>query len=389
MKLLAPLFLILLFLGCKTSKSKDPSILINKELLTNRQDSTQTGIGIPLLKDSLDIKIGQMIIIGLAERTTISFKDSLLTELRNNKFGGIVLYEKNIPKTNSKVGLKQMISALKSRSTIPLWVSIDEEGGKVHRLKAKYGFVDIPSAQYLGQLNNVDSTYFYNKKLALAMAEMGINLNCAPDIDLATNKKNPVIARLERSYSSDPEIVSKHAEACIKAHHEAKVKTIIKHFPGHGSSMEDSHLGLVDITDKWKLMEVIPFQNLIKTGLVDGVMTAHIVNRHLDTLGLPATLSKIIVQNFLRTMLDYKGVVFSDDMQMYAISKNYGLENAIKMSILAGVDVLMFANNVNAKDRSTASEIHAIIKKLVLSGEISTARINESFNRIMKMKKGM
>lgn len=381
--------LLCLFVACKTSKTKNPNNRLEFENIPSDKEISKVSNNTILLDDSLDLKIGQMILIGLGERTSIVNKDSLLNELAGNKFGGIVIYEKNIAKSNSKLELKKMISLLKSKASLPLFVSIDEEGGKVHRLKSKYGFVDIPSALYFGNLNNTDSTYNQSKKLALAMAEVGINLNCAPDVDLGTNKKNPVIYKLERSYSADPYVVAKHALVNIKAHHDVNIKTIIKHFPGHGSSSDDSHLGLVDVTDKWNLMEVIPFQELINQGVVDGVMTAHIVNKHLDTLGIPATLSKLVVNNFLRTMLKFDGVVFSDDMQMYAISKNYGLENAIKLSILAGVDVLMFANNVNAKDRNSASEIHSIIKKLVNNGEISRTRINESFRRICKMKVGL
>ncbi|HSZ71792.1 MAG TPA: glycoside hydrolase family 3 N-terminal domain-containing protein, partial [Cytophagaceae bacterium] len=125
---------------------------------------------------------------------------------------------------------------------------------------------------------------------------------------------------------------------------------------------------------------------IIQSGMCDAVMTAHIINCRLDTTCLPATLSRIIVTDILRGILDFHGVVFSDDMQMHAISKNYGLENAIKMSILAGVDVLVFGNNVNQSYRTTATEVHAILLKLVNSGEIKEERIHESFLRIMALK---
>ena len=314
--------------------------------------------------DSLDFKIGQMIMIGIGENTAFTAKDSLPLEIRSNKTGGIVLYEKNIAKSNSKEALKKLVADLQKEAAVPLFVSIDEEGGKVHRMKEKYGFVGMPSAAYLGKLDNVDSTYFYTRKLAAVMEYCGINLNYAPLVDLALNPSNPVIAKIERSYSDDPEKVARHAMASIRAHHDFHIKTIIKHFPGHGSSSTDSHLGITDVTNSWKFMELQPYKTILQSGNYDAIMTG-----------------------ILRDFMGYKEVIFSDDMQMYAISKNYGFETAIKLAILAGVDVLMFANNVNPKDRISATEVHAIIKKLVTGGQVSSERINESYQRIMVLKR--
>jgi len=335
---------------------------------------------------SLDKKIGQMIMIGINDRKSIAADDSLLLEIKSGIIGGIILFEKNISSTSSAETLQKLISDLQARASIPLFISIDEEGGKVHRLKEKYGFVSMPSAGYLGNLNNIDSTLFYTTRLAIELRELGFNLNYAPCLDLATNPNNPVIAKVGRSYSADPAVVTMQAALSIRAHHAQGIKTIAKHFPGHGSSMSDSHLGIVDVTNQWNVIELLPYKSLIDSGYIDAVMTAHIINEHLDASKLPGTLSKVMVTDILRTMLGYKGVVFSDDMQMYAISKNYGQENAIKLSILAGVDVLVFGNNVSVTDRMKASEIHAIIKKLVLSGEIPESRINEAYQRILELK---
>ncbi len=335
---------------------------------------------------SLERKIGQMVMIGVNDRTSISASDPLYKEIQAGLIGGIVLYEKNIAKTSSSERLKKMIEEMQKAARIPLFISIDEEGGRVHRMKAKYGFVDIPSAAELGKKDNSDTTYFYTKKLADVMANHGINLNYAPDIDLATNPSNPVIARLERSYSSNHEVVGRHGLASIRAHHDAGVKTVIKHFPGHGSSTTDSHKGITDVTNLWNVVELFPFHELIKSGQVDGIMTAHIINCRLDSACLPATLSHTIITGILRNVLDYQGVVFSDDMQMYAISKNFGLENAVKLSINAGVDVIMFANNVNLNDQISATKVHQIILDLVKKGEIPEARIDEAYRRVLSLK---
>jgi beta-N-acetylhexosaminidase len=369
--------------ACKTNSPANPVSIEKTDSIPN---FTETKLE-SSRKVGLDEKIGQMIMIGILGRTSISEGDTLLLEIQDKKVGGIILFEKNISKKNSSDSLKLLISKLQKASETELFISIDEEGGKVHRLKEKYGFVSMPSAAYLGKLNNLDSTYFYNKRLADELKSLGINTNYAPALDVATNPNNPIIAKVERSFSADPQVVTNHGLAVIKAHHAAGVRTIIKHFPGHGSSADDTHKGVANVTTRWNMLELLPFSNIIQSGSCDAVMTAHIVNCTLDSSCLPATLSKPIVNDLLRNILAYKGVVFSDDMQMHAISKYYGLEQAIRLSILAGVDVLVFGNNVSGSDRVTASRIHSIIKQMIISGQIPESRIDESYQRIIALKK--
>lgn len=337
--------------------------------------------------DSLDIKIGQMIMIGIQTRTSVAADDVLLQDIKNGYAGGIILFEKNIAKENSAEELKKMISAFKSAAPLPLLVSIDEEGGKVHRLKEKYGFIGMPSAQYLGKLDNVDSTYAYNYALAKELKDLGINFNYAPCLDLAINPLNTVIVKKERSFSNNPDMVAKHALMAIKAHHDVGIHTIVKHFPGHGSSTADSHKGIVNVDSTWSFTELYPYNTVIASGQCDAVMTAHIINKHWDESMLPATLSKTVVHDVLRGFLKFDGVVFSDDMQMYAISKNYGIKTALEKSINAGVDIVLYGNNVDPKDKPlTPQEVHALIKKLVKKKKISRTRIDEAYKRIMRMK---
>lgn len=337
--------------------------------------------------DSLDIKIGQMIMIGIEDRTHIQDGDPLLKELNDGKIGGIVVFEKNIAKTDSKDSLKALIQKLQEATLVPLFVSIDEEGGKVHRLKEKYGFIPLPSAAYLGEINDVDSTMYYNEQLVMLLADLGINLNYAPTVDVAVNPDNTVIVKNGRSFGTGSKLVSKHAQACINAHHKYGIKTVLKHFPGHGSSTGDSHFGIVDVSNSWQVNELVPYDNLVRMGDCDAIMTAHIINGRLDTTLLPATLSKTIIRGYIRGMLQFKGTIFSDDMQMDAISNHYGLENAIVMAVNAGVDVLMFANTTPNKEKIvSASQIHTLLRKLVTERKISMARINEAYSRITALK---
>jgi beta-N-acetylhexosaminidase len=337
-----------------------------------------------IIPDSLDIKIGQMIMVGINERTALSDSDILRNELRY-KIGGIIIFEKNIAKTSSVPKLKKLIADIKTEASMPLFMAIDEEGGKVHRLKEKYGFVPMPSAAVSGVLSP-DSTYNYAYRLASELRELGFNLNFAPVVDVAINPENPIIAKVQRSYSPSPNLVTEHALSFIRAHRVNGIHTTLKHFPGHGSSSTDTHKDMVDVTRQWQMKELIPYARIIDSGQCDAIISCHVVNCRLDTGCIPSTLSKAINTDLLRDVLGFNGVVFSDDMQMYAISKHYGIDKAIVMAINSGVDVVVFGNNVNPVDRITATEIHAIIKKLVLDGEISLQRIDESYKRIMFMK---
>ncbi len=330
-----------------------------------------------------------MVMIGLGEFNLPEEADAILPEIKAGKVGGVVIYEKNIDPVTPFSSLRAIMRRVQTFSPIPLFTSIDEEGGRVTRLKSKYGFPTTMQAGQLGAINNLDSTYFYAYQTAELLDSLGINLNYAPDIDVDVNPDNPVIGRLGRTYSADPGEVAAHGMTVVDAHRANDVGTVLKHFPGHGSSSTDSHLDMTDVTDSWMFYELLPYKMMLDSGRVDGIMTAHIINQHLDSAKLPATLSKPIITGILRDFMGFEGVVFSDDMQMHAISKHFGLKNAIKMAIDAGVDVLMFANNVPKTDKRTADEIHSMIMQLVRDGDVTQERVDISYQRIMKMKEDL
>jgi beta-N-acetylhexosaminidase len=336
--------------------------------------------------DSLDIKIGQMIMVGY-NGTSLKTNDPIIDEIKNGSVGGVILFEKNIADSNSALNLKRLISGLQAEAEVPLIIAIDQEGGTVNRLKSKYGFPESVTAAYLGELDNEDSTRYYARQTATTLANLGFNVNFAPVLDLASNPNNPIIAKYGRAYSADPQMVTKHAAITIAEHTRLKVITVGKHFPGHGSSLADTHLGMADVTDTWDISELYPYKALIKTGALKAVMSAHIVNMNLDPEGLPGTLSRKILHDILRQDLGFKGVVFSDDMQMQAITEHYGLEKAIELGINAGLDVIIFSNNIQNSEERTVATVHNIIKKLVNDGKIQQSRIDESYHRIIKLKK--
>ncbi len=335
-------------------------------------------------RDSLTIKIGQMILVGFAGT---SVEEAVLNEVREGKVGSIILFEKNIPPQNSFVALKKIIWTYQQAAPIPLIISIDQEGGRVNRLKDKYGFPRSITARAMGKASTLDSVRFYSEATASTLAGLGINVNFAPVVDLASNPDNPIIAKYGRAFSANEDSVILMAAEVIRAHHKYGVLTSLKHFPGHGSSKDDTHLGIADVTNTWEERELKPYKALIDSGLVDAVMTSHIVNRKLDKNGNPGTLSADVLTGILRKRLNFNGVIFTDDMQMQAISKHFGLEESIKMAIQGGVDIMTFSNNIQETEDRTVDKVHSIIYKMVESGVISRQRIEESYRRIMDLKK--
>jgi beta-N-acetylhexosaminidase len=337
-----------------------------------------------VLTDSLDIKIGQMIIFGFYG-TSVNENEAVYKAVKEGKVGSILIYRRNISEINTKSQLTKLIKDFQSVATIPLFVSIDQEGGLVNRFDGIAGFPSMPSAFFLGEKDNIETTKLYSNNIASTLSDLGINLNYAPVLDVH-NPNCPVMGARNRCFSTNPVNIAKHAEQVILSHNSFQVHTMVKHFPGHGNSLSDSHLGVADVTKTWKKEELEPYRQLIQKGIVEAVMTAHIVNGKLDESKLPATLSKKIITGILRDSLSYVGTVFSDDMMMQAISKQYGLEKSIRLALNAGVDVLMFSNNIIGVDSYSPNNIHKMIKTLVIKGKISKEQINTSFSRIMKMK---
>ena len=337
--------------------------------------------------DSLDVAIGQMILIGLGDFDEVNSKAPIFDEIRSGMVGGVILFEKNLAIGQTARKLSDLITYTQAQSSIPLFISIDEEGGSVTRLKTKYGFPEHKGARYFGNKDLVDTTFLYAERTASLLDSLGINMNFAPCVDVNINLQNPVIGKIGRSFSPNDTIVAKHAFEVVKAQKAHGIISVLKHFPGHGSSKSDTHLGVADVSDTWVLRELYPYKFLLDSGMVDAIMTAHIVNRSLDEDLLPATLSKSIVSGLLRDFLKYDGVVISDDLQMRAISDHFGLRETIKKSILSGIDILLFANNVPDYELVTATEIHQLIKEMVLANEIPMSRIWKSYQRISKLKR--
>jgi beta-N-acetylhexosaminidase len=330
-----------------------------------------------LLADEIDNKIAKMLVVGF-EGYDVNKSD----ELFEYPLGGVILFDKNIKNPQQ---LEKLTFKLKRFSKDRLLVCVDEEGGLVSRLGKVEGFIKTPSAKNIAKEGKDKAVESY-EKMADMLKAMGINCNLAPSVDLAINPKNRVIVKSKRSYGKNPDIVGSYGEIFIRQMHKKGVISVLKHFPGHGSSMGDSHDGFVDVSDSWSKKELEPFKKLIDGGFADVIMTAHIFNKHIDEK-YPATLSKKTNLELLRRKLKFTGVLMSDDMQMGAIRKHYSLKKSLKLAINSSVDLLLFGNQISKPVR--IKEIVKTIRELVESKEVDISVIELANERVEKLKRGI
>ncbi|MFN7038333.1 MAG: beta-N-acetylhexosaminidase [Alphaproteobacteria bacterium] len=335
---------------------------------------------------SIEDQIGSMLIIGFnGTDFNTSTGQGFLTKIENKHVGSVILFKYNIKSSDQLKELTQTIHDANPACTI----YIDQEGGKVQRLR----FNEYPSAAYIAKNYTVEEAEEIYSDLAAELKEFGVDANFGPLVDL-NNIKAPcqVIGGLDRSYSEDPDIVVDYASAFIEAHHKNSILTCIKHFPGHGYAQGDTHHGLVDVTETYNEIELLPFYKLIDQNKVDMIMTAHILNKNFDP-NYPATLSKITLDKLLRNN-GYDGVIVSDDLLMSALSENYEFEDLVIQSINAGCDMLIISNNAEAckhlpdyePDNNIAIKIIDIVKKAIEKQVITEEQINNSYRRIVELK---
>ncbi len=252
------------------------------------------------------------------------------------------------------------------------------------RLKARYGFPKTVSEAALGARDDAAYTQRRARAIGHTLADLGIDLDLAPVVDLDVNPRNPVIGALDRSFSADPAVVARQGLAYLAGLHDAGIAGSLKHFPGHGSSTADTHLGWVDVTSTWTKTELEPFRDIIAAGQADTVLVAHVFDKKLDA-DYPASLSPKVIDGMLRHDLGFDGVVITDDLQMGAIRQAYGYTTAVEQAIIAGADILTIANE-QLFERGIVAKTIDIIEAAVRAGRIDPARIDASWQRISALK---
>ncbi|MDR1242491.1 MAG: glycoside hydrolase family 3 protein [Deltaproteobacteria bacterium] len=305
------------------------------------------------------------------------------------KIGGVILFSRDITTGTyerniySPEQVKALCASLQAAASRLLFVAVDQEGGRIRRLLPKQGFTPVPSPAVMGGMP-AESVYKIGLRLGKELNGLGININLAPSLDLNINPDNPIIGKLGRSFGRETAVVARQAAAFSRGLIAAGVLPCFKHFPGHGSSKGDSHLGFTDITGSWFKDELAPYAVLPKPNGPYLVMLGHLYHAGLDNT-YPASLSGRIIQEILRGDLNWQGVVISDDLQMQAISDHYSLEETILLAINAGNDILLFGNN-QQYDPELPVKVWATMQKLYREGKISAGRIEESYQRIMCLK---
>ncbi len=342
-----------------------------------------------MASSSLEQKIGQLFILGFAG-DTLTDDHPISLDIRKGNLGGVILFDRFLAiskETNNIINVKQLSGLtgyLQDLAEGPLLIAVDQEGGQVNRFKKERGFPVTPAAFELGQSHDLTPTIESARQTAAMLRDVGINFNLAPVVDLNVYKENPIIGKYGRSFSADPFVVAAHAGAWIKEHRQLGILCCLKHFPGHGSSRTDSHLGFVDITETWQDTELLPYQQLIFEKQVDGIMLGHLFNSKFDGQ-YPATLSHATIQELVRRRLQFDGVVISDDMQMKAITERYGLEEACCRALSAGVDLVIIGNNLNHDPFILHNVKDAVLKGLD-KGTITEARIEKAWSRVQSLK---
>jgi beta-N-acetylhexosaminidase len=327
--------------------------------------------------------IGQFLMTTFPETELDTVRDSVLIDnLVNGRIGGLIFFKFNV---KNKSQFEKLITDLRSIETpYPLLLAIDEEGGRVRRLRKRQGFDEFPSPQNVASNYGTQEAEAIYRSMANQIADLGLNMNLGPVVDLNINPENPAIGKLQRSYGIDPELVTSYSEIFINAHHSAGILTALKHYPGHGSSRGDSHIGLTDITHTWRLTELAPFEALIRRGNADVIMVGHLMDTNVDET-YPSSLSKAHINGRLRNELGFDGVVMTDDLQMGAIGQEFSLEERVLLALQADCDILQFSDPGDLNE-DFPRHFQELVLNALESDQLDMESLRISFNRIIELK---
>lgn len=324
---------------------------------------------------SIQEKIGQMIMIGM---DTNYITDRIKIMITKYKIGGIILYRKNFNTYEKMLELIYQLKELNKCNKVPLFIAIDQEGGRVNRMPQE--IANLPSA---GKIASQNDEFLIEKSAELTgelLKKSGFNLNFSPVLDIKNFSNDHAIG--DRCFGNDKETVAKYGIITMKALQKQGIIPVIKHFPGHGATAKDSHYFLPIVTKNIKDLEIedmYPFEQAIKND-ADCLLVGHLLLKNITGF-YPASLSRKFIAKYIRKKYKYNGVIFTDDLKMRAIKFLYGTVNSVVKAFNAGNDIIIFRFNQN--DEKNAIER---ILKLVNSGQIKECRINRSVKRIINLK---
>lgn len=339
---------------------------------------------------SLEEKIGQLFIVNMellddSQGSFYEFRsvtEPMKEKIKEYPIGGVVFFTRNIDTREQTISF---IEELQKETKVPLFISVDEEGGEVARIASNPNMqtTKFPDMEWIGA--NEDETYAYHmgSTIGSEIKELGFNLNFAPVADVRTNESNTEIGN--RSFGNNAKLVSKMVKQVVNGLQEQNISATLKHFPGHGDAGDDSHKGAVNIeNDLNRLREIdfVPFKAGIRAS-VDCIMVSHISISRITESTEPASFSELVIQTILREELGFHGIVITDAMDMKAITERYAPEEASLMAVKAGADIVLMPERL--------PEAFDSILKAVISGDLEEDRIDESVERILrtKIRRGM
>ena len=345
--------------------------------------ATMADVDARLESMSLDDKVGQVFMGWFRGAEPDAFARTLVLERR---IGGMCLFDAagNITGPTQVARLSADIQDLARQAGLPgVLLSVDQEGGPVARLRK--GFAVMPSNMAVGATGDPHSAGLAAAATAAQLTAVGLHMNLAPVLDVNSNPANPVIGI--RSFGSDPEAVAAMGAAALDAYRRSGVVAVVKHFPGHGDTGMDSHLGLPLVPhdmERLERVELVPFRRAIKDG-AEVVMTAHVRLPAVEPEPVPATLSRAVLTGLLRRRLGFDGVIVTDSMGMGAVSGKYGVGEAAVRAFEAGVDLLLYGADKGHEPKEILSAMTAL-KGAVMLGRVSMERLDASVRRILALK---
>ena len=322
---------------------------------------------------------GQLVLIGISGKTLTKDEKKFIVE---NDISGVTLFDRNIESAEQVSDLCRELQELRYSTTskAPLFIGIDMEGGRVARFK-KPPFTVWPPLKKLGDLDNATASFQFANKMGRELHAVGINLDYAPCVDVFTNPKNTVIG--DRSIGSDAEMVAKHVSALVRGYIKSDVIPCVKHFPGHGNTLLDSHEDLPEENVDMKRLdsiELVPFKRSFKAR-AEMVMTAHIRFPQIDPQW-PVTLSEIFLKKILRDECRFRGLVITDDLDMKALTKHFDRELLPVRSLQAGADLLLYCNEPESPPAAIESLLSALAQ-----GQLNKAEVEAKAQKVLQFKK--
>lgn len=304
--------------------------------------------------------------------------NAAIESLIDDGIAGVILFKGNV---DSPGQVASLVRELKIRARRPFLASVDQEGGRVARLRGS-PFTQVPPMREVGRARDAALARRVGRLLAFEVRALGVDLDFAPVLDVDTNPANPVIG--DRSLHSEAQEVARLGVALAQGLEAGGVASCGKHFPGHGDTAKDSHLDLPMLPhslERLRQVELVPFGAYAKAKLAS-IMTAHVVFEALEP-GVPATMSPRVLTGLLRDELGFEGVIISDDLEMAAIVEHFSVERAAVEGLLAGVDLFLVCHHEEAQRRA----IEAVVKA-VESGEVPMERLHEASARVARLMEG-